>query len=64
MISEVGRDLLFVRNYLVGSIAGGAGSLLGIRELNKIIPGSNIDIQVVTWNMLSMKSQVTIQIFR
>ncbi|CAH8517242.1 unnamed protein product [Schistosoma rodhaini] len=48
---------LVTKNYLVGSIAGGAGSLLGIRELNKIIPSSNIDIQVVTWNMLSMKSQ-------
>ncbi|CAH8513640.1 unnamed protein product [Schistosoma margrebowiei] len=51
------KSELVTKNYLVGSIAGGAGSLLGIRELNKIIPGSNIDIQVVTWNMLSMKSQ-------
>ncbi|KAH8859512.1 Inositol polyphosphate 5-phosphatase E [Schistosoma japonicum] len=51
------RSELMTKNYLVGSLAGGAGSLLGLKELQKMIPSSSIDIQIVTWNMLSMKSQ-------
>ncbi|CAH8511130.1 unnamed protein product [Heterobilharzia americana] len=51
------KSELVTKNYLVGSIAGGAGSLLGTKELNKMIPSNNIDIQVVTWNMSSAKPQ-------
>ncbi|KAF5399846.1 Phosphatidylinositol-bisphosphatase [Paragonimus heterotremus] len=45
------------KNYLIGSTAGGAGAMLGSRELNRIFPSKSVWVHAVTWNMSNPKQQ-------